>query len=145
MLEKSQFRFKFKEEPVGLEILQMTAAALLPRAFTKGGLLKKMLENVSELVDKHCGRLRYDFLQRLREIARDFRQTWLAQMDDTTRGIRQALERARHEKQARTATTAAREGELDQRLAAILQAEKDLLALKEQLAGPATDSPGTGV
>ena len=30
--EKSRFWFKFKEEPVGLEILQMTVTSLLPRA-----------------------------------------------------------------------------------------------------------------
>ena len=63
----------------------MTVTSLLPRALTRGLLLKKLLENVSELVDKHCGRLRYDFHQRLQEIARDFRQTWLAKIDDTTK------------------------------------------------------------
>lgn len=133
-IEKSQFWFKFKEEPVGLEILQMTVTSLLPRALTKGLLLKKLLENVTELVDKHCGRLRYDFHLRLGEIAREFRQTWVAKMDDTTQSIRQALERARTQKQASAMTTAARTGELDQRLAAILQAEAELLALKARIA-----------
>lgn len=132
-IEKSQFWFKFKEEPVGLEILQMTVTSLLPRALTKGLLLKKLLENVTELVDKHCGRLRYDFHLRLGEIAREFRQTWIAKMDDTTQSIRQALERARTQKQTSALTTAARTGELDQRLAAILEAEGKLLALKERI------------
>ncbi len=68
--EKSQFHFKFKEDPVGLEIIQMTVTSLLPRALTKGLLLKKLLENLAELVDKHCGRLRYDFHLRLGEMAR---------------------------------------------------------------------------
>ncbi|MFZ0052749.1 MAG: dynamin family protein, partial [Desulfobaccales bacterium] len=81
--EKSRFGFKFKEEPLGLEILQMTVASLLPRALTKGLLLKKLLENVAELVDKHCGRLRYDFQQRLQELTRDFRKDWLSRIDDT--------------------------------------------------------------
>ena len=132
-LEKSQFWFKFKEEPVGLEILQMTVAGLLPRALTKGVLLKKLLENVVELVDKHCGRLRWDFHQRLQEIARDFRQDWLARMDDTTQSIRQALERARAQKQTSTQVAAARTGELDQSLTEILRAESNLMALKERI------------
>ncbi len=97
--EKSRVWFKFKDDPVGLEILQMTAATLLPRALTKGLLLKKLLENVAELVDKHCGRLRYDFQQRLQELARDFRQDWLSKIDETTQSIAQALERARVQKQ----------------------------------------------
>jgi small GTP-binding protein len=132
-LEKSQFGFKFKEDPVGLEILQMTVTSLLPRALTKGLLLKKLLENVGELVDKHCGRLRYDFHLRLKEIAREFRQTWLAKIDDTTQSIRQALERALAQKQTSAQTAAVRLGELDQRLTEILQAEGQLLALKERI------------
>lgn len=131
--EKSEFWFKFKEDPVGLEILQMTVTSLLPRALTKGLLLKKLLENLAELVDKHCGRLRYDFHRRLQEIARDYRHTWLAKVDDTTQGIRQALERARTQKQTGTQATAVRMGELDQRLAEILQAEARLLAFKERI------------
>jgi hypothetical protein len=131
--EKSHFGFKFKEEPVGLEILQMTVTSLLPRALTKGLLLKKLLENVAELVDKHCGRLRWDFHQRLQEIARDFRQDWLAKIDDTTQSIRQALERARAQKQASAQATQMRTGELDQSLTEILQAESNLIALKQRL------------
>jgi GTP-binding protein EngB required for normal cell division len=139
-MEKSQFWFKFKEDPVGLEILQMTISSLLPRALTKGLLLKKLLENVTELVDKHCGRLRYDFQQRLGEIGREFRQTWIAKMDDTTLSIRQALERARAQKQAKAQSTGARAAELDQRLGTILGAEAELLTLKEQIAHLGTSS-----
>jgi len=131
--ELSSFWFRFKDEPVGLEILQMTVTSLLPRALTKGLLLKKLLENVTELVDKHCGRLRYDFHQRLQEIARDFRQTWVSKIDDTTQSIREALERARVQKQSSTQATTMRVGELDQRLGEILQAEAQLLALKERI------------
>jgi hypothetical protein len=129
----SQFWFRFREEPVGLEILQMTVTSLLPRAFTKGLLLKKLLENVTELVDKHCGRLRYDFNQRLQEIARDFRQIWVSKIDDTTQSIRQALDRALIQKQTSAHTTAASMGQLDQRLTEILQAESQLLALKKEI------------
>ncbi len=131
--EMSQFWFRFKDDPVGLEIIQMTVTSLLPRALTKGLLLKKLLENVDELVDKHCGRLRWDFQQRLQEIARDFRQTWLSKIDDTTQGIQQALARVRDQKQADSQMTSARMGELDRHLTEILQAESELLSLREQV------------
>ena len=133
LTEKSQFWFKFKEDPVGLEIIQMTVTSLLPRALTKGMLLKKLVENVDELVDKHCGRLRYDFQTRLNDMAREFRQTWLAKIDDTTTSIRQALDRALAQKQVSDQNATARLGELDQRLAEIFQAEASLLALKEKI------------
>ncbi len=133
-----QFWFRFKEDPVGLEILQMTVTSLLPRALTKRLLLKKLLENVTELVDKHCGRLRYDFHQRLQEIARDFRQTWLARIDDTIQSIRQALERARGQKQTSAQAAAARAGQLEESLAEILKAESQLLNLKGRIEGALT-------
>ncbi|MCL4504023.1 MAG: dynamin family protein [Deltaproteobacteria bacterium] len=131
--EKSRFWFKFKEEPVGLEILQMTVTSLLPRAFTKGLLLKKLLENVAELVDKHCGRLRYDFQQRLQDLGRDFRQDWLSKIDDTTQSIAGALERARAQKQSSAQAVSRRAGEVEQRLAEILQAEGSLIGLKARI------------
>ncbi len=127
------FWFRFKDDPVGLEILQMTVTSLLPRALTKGFLLKKLLENVTELVDKHCGRLRYDFHQRLQEIARNFRQNWISKIDDTTRSIREALERARAQKRTNAQAVTLRAGELDQRLGEILRAEAELLAFKERV------------
>jgi len=132
--DRSRFSFKFKDEPVGLEILQMTVTGLLPRALTKGMLLKKLQENVAELVDKHCGRLRWDFHQRLQDIGREFRQSWLARLEETTRSIRQALERARAQKQVSAQAVAARAGELDLSLNAILQAEAELAALRQRLA-----------
>ena len=131
--EKARFSFKFKDEPVGLEILQMTVTSLLPRALTKGLLLKKLLENVAELVDKHCGRLRYDFQQRLQELARDFRQDWLARIDDTTRSIAQALERARAQKQTSAQAVSRRAGEVERRLTEMEQAEGSLLGLKTRI------------
>ena len=79
------------------------------------------------------GRLRWDFHQRLQEIARDFRQDWLAKMDDTTRSIGQALERARTQKQTSAQAAAVRTGELDQSLTEILKVEANFMALKEEI------------
>ncbi len=84
-------------------------------------------------MDKRCGRLRYDFHQRIQEIAREFRQSWVAQIDDTIQSIRQALERARIQKQTSAQAAAARAGQLDQSLTEILRAESQLLALKERI------------
>ncbi len=54
-------------------------------------------------------------------------------MHDTTQSIRQALERARAQKQSSAQAAAARAGQLDQSLDAILKAESRLLALKERI------------
>jgi chromatin segregation and condensation protein Rec8/ScpA/Scc1 (kleisin family) len=85
-------------------------------------------------VDQHCGRVRYDLERRLEEIVKEFRRTWLAKVDDTTQSIRQALERAKAQKQTSAQATTIRLGDLDQKLTEILQAEAGLLALKERIA-----------
>ncbi|MEJ2069301.1 MAG: hypothetical protein P8X58_02670 [Syntrophobacterales bacterium] len=131
--EKSRFSFKFKDEPVGLEILQETVTGLLPRSLTKGMLIKRLQENVVELVDKHCGRLRWDFHQRLQEIAREFRQAWLGKIDDTTQSISQALERARLQKQASAQDTQIRLGQLNDSLDHIVHLEGRLLDLRKKI------------
>jgi hypothetical protein len=91
------------------------------------------LENVKELVDKHCGRLRWDFQQRPQEVALDFRQTWVTKIDDTTQGIQQALERVRAQKQADSQATAARLGQLDRHPTKIFRAESQFMSLREQI------------
>jgi hypothetical protein len=131
--EKSRFSFKFKDEPVGLEILQETVTGLLPRSLTKGMLIKRLQENVVELVDKHCGRLRWDFHQRLQEIAREFRQAWLGKIDDTTQSISQALERARLQKRTSSQETQIRLSELNEQLTQIIRLEGQLVDLKEKI------------
>jgi len=131
--EKSRFSFKFKNEPVGLEILQETVTGLLPRSLTKGMLLKGLQENVVELVDKHCGRLRWDFHQRLQEIAREFRQAWLSKVNDTTQSIAQALERVRLQKQASAQDAQIRLGQLNDSLDRIVRLEVRLLDLREKI------------
>lgn len=130
---RSRFSFKFKEEPVGLEILQMTVTGLLPRALTKGLLLKKVQDNVVELVDKHCGRLRWDFHQRLQEMAREFRQDWLSRIDDTTQSIRQALERARLQKQTSAQDINLRLSRLNETLDRVVRLEGRLVDFREKI------------
>ena len=72
-------------------------------------------------------------MSQTREIGREFRQTWIAKMDDTTRSIRQALERARAQKQSSVQGAAVRGEILDQRLSEMLQAEVELLGLKQEI------------
>lgn len=66
-------------------------------------------------------------------MAREFRQTWITKIDDTTNSIRQALERALAQKQMSDRNAVTRLGELDQRLSEILQVESSLFALKKNI------------
>ncbi len=68
--KKSDFYFLLKDDPVGLELVQLAVTSALPRFIAKGMILKNMKKSVDELLDRHCGRVRYDLVNRVRRTAR---------------------------------------------------------------------------
>jgi len=45
---------------VGLELVQLAATSAVPKFLAKKMILKKMQTAIAELLDRHCGRVRYD-------------------------------------------------------------------------------------
>ena len=61
--KKSDFYFMLKDDPVGLELVQLAVTSALPSFIARKMILKSMKESVAELLDRHCGRVRYDLGQ----------------------------------------------------------------------------------
>ena len=53
-----------------------------------------MKESVAELLDRHCGRVRYDLVNRITGTANDFRGSLDEKIDSTLAGIRGSFEKA---------------------------------------------------
>jgi hypothetical protein len=82
----------------------------------------------------HQDQVKVAFISHLHDgLGRDFRQEWLAKIDDTPQTITQAMERARAQKQTSARTAAPRAEEVDQRLTEILKLEGALRALKARI------------
>lgn len=91
---KSEFYFLLKDDPVGLELLQIAVTSALPQFLTKKMILKKMKESVAELLDRHCGRVRYDLVNRIQNTVREFQKEFTQKIDETLEAIRLSFQKA---------------------------------------------------
>lgn len=90
---KSGFYYKFRDEPVGIEILASTVTLALPKFIGDRLVLKKMKEYLHKAVSIQCGRVGYDFERRLDKSRLDFRWDMLRRIDATIEGISAAIEK----------------------------------------------------
>jgi hypothetical protein len=131
--QKSRFYFLFKEDPVGLEIIQLAVASSLPTFLVKKMLLKNMKAAVSGLVDRHCGRVRYDLLQRVQTTVADFRKALGERIDLTLEGIRGALNKALSMKQSSEVDTLRNLDALHVKLQSVNDIQSQLLKWSREL------------
>ncbi len=90
---KTYFYYKFRDEPVGIEILASTITLALPKFIGDKLVLKKMKEYLHKAVSMQCGRIGYDFDRRLDKSRLDFRWEMLRRIDATIEGISAAIEK----------------------------------------------------
>ncbi|MHB8173059.1 MAG: dynamin family protein [Nitrospirota bacterium] len=89
----SRFYYKFKEEPVGLEILAASLTFVLPKFLGEKIILKGVKTFASQVIDAQAGRFRYDFMDRLDKSKRDFRWAMLQRIESTSEGISTAIQK----------------------------------------------------
>jgi GTPase SAR1 family protein len=95
---KPGFYYKFKEEPVMLELLTTSFTLSLPKFLGDKIILKKMREYMLEMIDTQGGRVRYDFAERLDKGKLDFRWEMLQRIEATIEGISTAIEKGINQK-----------------------------------------------
>jgi small GTP-binding protein len=113
---ESGFTFAFFDPPDSLE---MTIAAIrrnAPNRLARKMLRSKLEEDIPLLVDKHCGRLRWDFYQRLERGRIDLTEELAARLDDTLDSLHRGVERAHSRRSQPEADLAGVTAELDKAL-----------------------------
>ncbi|MHC1730276.1 MAG: dynamin family protein [Syntrophobacteraceae bacterium] len=125
--KKSDFYFLLKDDPVGLELIQLAATSALPLFVAKKMILKKMKESVAELLDRHCGRVRYDLVNRVTKTIKDFQHSLNEKIDLTLAGIRLSFQEALALHQAGQNNVEKSLGELSQKLGSISNTHAELL------------------
>jgi len=108
---ETQFTYSFFEVPTILESLLPDMSRFLPAGVVRRRVSRTVSEKVPELVDKHCGRLRWDFVQRLDRSRVALEGALDERLEGTIEslrlGVRRALdERSRSETEARSAWAA---------------------------------------
>jgi GTPase SAR1 family protein len=124
---KSDFYFMLKDDPVGLELVHLAVTSALPSFIAKKMILKNMKESVAELLDRHCGRVRYDLVNRVTKTIKDFQNSLTEKIDITLAGIRSSFQKAVALHQAGKNNVEKSLGELSEKLGSIAGIHSELL------------------
>ncbi len=93
---ETRFMYSFFEVPTILESLLPDMSRLLPGRVARRRLLKEVNERIPDLIDKQCGRLRWDLVQRLEKsrlaLERDLDARLYAMVHSLRHGVQRALE-----------------------------------------------------
>lgn len=126
--KKSDFYFMFKDDPVGLELVQLAVTSALPKFIARKMILKNMQTAVAELLDRHCGRVRYDLVNRLTRTVKEFQQNLNETIDLTLAGIRISFQKALALHQSSRDDVAYNLGELAKRIDSVATIRDELSA-----------------
>lgn len=94
LIEKSEFYFLIKEQPGALDMMVDFFKSSLPFILGKKVIYKSICECSVELFDRHCGRLRYDFVKRIKETAQKFNSQVEEKLNQTINAIKDILNAA---------------------------------------------------
>jgi len=125
--KKSYFYFMLKDDPVGLELIQLAATSTLPSFIARKMILKSTKEAVAELLDRHCGRVRYDLVNRITKTMKDFQNSLYEKIDLTLAGIRISFQKALALHQTGQNNLEKSLGELSEKLGSIAAIHSGLL------------------
>ncbi|MEW6586131.1 MAG: dynamin family protein [Nitrospirota bacterium] len=123
---KSTFFYRFKEQPVGIEIVTSSLTLLLPRFIGEKIILKKMKEYLQRVIDLQSASAGHDFEKRLDKSKLDFRWEMFQRIEATLEGISKAIERGMSMKDKG-------EQAFEERKTVLLENEKRMNEVKERL------------
>jgi GTPase SAR1 family protein len=123
---KSSFYYRFKEQPVGIEIVASSLNLLLSKFFGEKIILKKMKEYLQRVVDLHYAKAGCDFEERLDKSKLTFRWEMFQRIEATIEGISKAIEKGVNQKSKG-------EKAVEERKASLLETEKKLNEIKINL------------
>jgi GTPase SAR1 family protein len=123
---KPGFYYKFKEEPVILEVLTTSFNLSLPKFVGDKIILKKMKEYLNEMIETQGGRVRYDFVERLDKAKLDFRWEMFQRLEATIKGIFSAIEKGMSQKTKG-------EKAVEERKEVLIETERRMNEIKDKL------------
>jgi hypothetical protein len=106
---------------------------ILPRKFSKNMVLKDMKNKLPQKIDQNCGRVRWDFMDRIKKSFMDFRWDLNLKIDATEAGIRGSIEKAFQLKQQGTAELEKAQSQLHQDMDRIRRMKAELLEIHNSL------------
>jgi GTP-binding protein EngB required for normal cell division len=88
----SRFTFKLLDQFLGLELVSLGVRRLVPGGLGRQLALRDARRRADELLDRHCGRLRHDLVERVKRYERDLRLQLRAALDATESALLRAVD-----------------------------------------------------
>jgi GTP-binding protein EngB required for normal cell division len=132
---KSDFYFLLKEDPDAIGLIRLGFRSAMPLFITRGLILRRIKSMAREIFERHCGRVRYDLIQRIDETTRKFQKSLSEKTELTLATIREALNRAIALKDRNETEVSTTLSQITARLSAAEQIRERLAAYREQAEG----------
>jgi tRNA U34 5-carboxymethylaminomethyl modifying GTPase MnmE/TrmE len=129
---KSDFYFLLKDDPDAIALIRLGFRSAMPSFITRGLILKRIKSMAQEIFERHCGRVRYDLIQRIDETTRKFQKSLSEKTELTLSTIREALKRAIALKNRNETEVSATLSQLTTRLSTAEQIRERLAAYRNQ-------------
>lgn len=114
--EEIEFSFQTEDEADMLSMTLDTVKKMMPKVIAHKIIWKEAREKAEMLVDRHCGKLRYDFSQRMEKLARDYKSLFENAVTEVQKDVLQALETGLTIRQKTEVETQKQKKELDNRI-----------------------------
>ena len=124
-----EFRFQTADEPDALSLAIDLTRKALPRKLAHRLFLKDARRKVAEMIDRQCGKARYDFSQRLERLAQNYQRSVTEAVSSAQKDVLDALENALAARQKTAAEIAARETQISDRVTILKEIKESLAEL----------------
>ena len=136
-VSRTDFYYKFWDEPTALKTLTTSIPLLLPRTIGRPLIVRQAKRYGKELADTQAGRIRYDFSRRLECAMSDFRTAMMERLSATIEAIQQAVTTGLDRDQQDSSVIEQR----NQAIQAMLTELNELTETLQPLAAPPAESP----
>ncbi len=130
---KSEFYYRFQEQPVGIEIVTSSVTLLLPKFIGERIILKKMKEYLCRVTDLHTARVGYDFEKKLDKGKLDFRWEMRRRIEATIEGIRTAIDKGMTQRSGGEKEATLRKTQVSQILTQLDGVKERLIQIQQQV------------
>ncbi len=125
-----EFRFQTSDESDMLGMIISLARKALPKILAHRLILKEARQKVEMMVDRHCGKSRYDFSRRMKQLVNDYRQRVSRAVETTQKDVLQSLETAFSNKQETVTEMTSQKVLLSQKIQTLQEIKDNLQKIK---------------
>jgi len=119
-----EFRWQTEDETDMLSMTLDFAKKIMPKGIAHRIIWGEARERAEMLIDRHCGKLRYDFSQRMDKLVRDYKMFFNSSLEATQKDVLCALEVGLRTRQKTEVEIAKQEVDLRNRLAKLIDLQR---------------------